>query len=326
MFSVKPLYENLRSQPPEGDFILAHLSDPHLSSLAGVRPRDLLNKRALGYVSWCRRRRHIHRTEVLEALVADLAATAPDHIVVTGDFTHLGLPAEFNQAARWLAGLGEPDRVTAVPGNHDAYVAAPWQQTMGRLHPYLASDAGLDAAPEALFPSLRLRGPLALIGLSSSCPSGPFTATGRLGREQLATLERILASPVCRQRLRVLLVHHPPAPRSVSWRRRLTDADGLAGVLRRQGAELVLHGHAHHSLFRDLAVPGGRVPVVGVPSASDAGDRGKEAACLHLYRFRCPEGIWTVDMEVRRYHGDGRVRADPDRSRQFRLNARPAGD
>ena len=46
--------------------LFAQISDPHLSSLEGVRPGDLLNKRALGYLSWRRKRRFEHRPEVLQ--------------------------------------------------------------------------------------------------------------------------------------------------------------------------------------------------------------------------------------------------------------------
>ena len=63
----------------------AQISDPHLSSLTGARARDLLNKRALGYLSWRRKRRFEHRTEVLEALQRDLSITALDQLLVTGD-------------------------------------------------------------------------------------------------------------------------------------------------------------------------------------------------------------------------------------------------
>ena len=50
----------------------AQLSDPHLSSLSEVRPRDLLNKRALSYLSWRQKRRFEHRPEVLAALLNGL--------------------------------------------------------------------------------------------------------------------------------------------------------------------------------------------------------------------------------------------------------------
>ena len=58
----------------QAGFVLAHLSDLHLSSLDGVSPRALLGKRLLGYLSWRLWRRHEHRADVLDALRADLHA------------------------------------------------------------------------------------------------------------------------------------------------------------------------------------------------------------------------------------------------------------
>ena len=107
----------------------AQISDPHLSSLEGVPARDLMSKRALGYLSWRLRRRFEHRTEVLAALERDLQQFALDQLLVTGDLTHLGLPREFRQALAWLRQLGEPQEVAVIPGNHDASVATPWRDT-----------------------------------------------------------------------------------------------------------------------------------------------------------------------------------------------------
>ena len=105
----------------------AQLSDPHLSSPAPVRATDLLGKRALGYLSWRLARRHRHLAEVLAALVQDLRAAQADHVVVTGDLTHLGLPHEFEQARRWLDALGPAPALSVVPGNHDAYARSEWR-------------------------------------------------------------------------------------------------------------------------------------------------------------------------------------------------------
>jgi 3',5'-cyclic AMP phosphodiesterase CpdA len=102
----------------------AHLSDPHLTSPAGVAPRDLLGKRALGYLPWRLRRRAHHREAVLTALLRDLTERDVDHVVVTGDLTNLGFPAELAEARRWLTRVGPPARLTVVPGNHDAYAAS----------------------------------------------------------------------------------------------------------------------------------------------------------------------------------------------------------
>ena len=86
----------------------AQISDPHLSSLETVNATDLLNKRALGYLSWRRKRRFEHRVEVLQALQGDLDLDELDQLLITGDLTHIGLPSEFRQASQWLRGLGSP--------------------------------------------------------------------------------------------------------------------------------------------------------------------------------------------------------------------------
>ena len=70
-------------------FTLAHVSDVHLAPLPTPRPSELLSKRGLGYLNWLRKRRAIHRADMLAALVADLKTRAPDHIAVTGDLVRI---------------------------------------------------------------------------------------------------------------------------------------------------------------------------------------------------------------------------------------------
>jgi 3',5'-cyclic AMP phosphodiesterase CpdA len=126
-------------------------------------------------------------------------------------------------------------------------------------------------------------------------------AVGSLGREQLARLEKLLAQTGRCGLLRVVLLHHPPVAGSISWRKRLTDAGPLARVLAREGAELILHGHAHVSLTRQLVAGRWRIPVLGVPSASDFGSHPQRAARYHLYRFTRASGEWTLRLTVRVY-------------------------
>lgn len=281
-----------------GPFVLAHLSDPHLSPLPGVHPRDLLNKRLLGYFSWHRHRCHIHCPHVLDALLNDLAQAAPDHVAITGDLTNLGLPDEFRQAARWLERVGSPKRVMVVPGNHECYVTAPWRETFGRWADYLAGDEG---AADGVYPRLRVRGGVALIGLSTARPSLPFLAVGSLGREQLDNFEELLEQTGRRGLLRIVLLHHPPVPGSTAWRKRLTDASGFSAVIARQGAELILHGHAHVSMERELVAGTVPVPVFGVPSASSSQLAPLRTARYNLYRFRRRGDVWEVLLIVRVY-------------------------
>lgn len=296
-------------------FVLAHVSDLHLSSLEGINPGALLDKRIFGYLSWRLRRRHEHRSEVLDALRADLQAEHPDHIAVTGDLTHLGLPREFDQAATWLARLGAPQDITLVPGNHDAYVAEPWGETFVRWSAYMAGDGGgVTTGSDDLFPSLRIRRQVALIGLSTATPSAPFLATGRLGERQLRRLDRMLEQTAGAGLFRVVLLHHPPAAHTVRWRKSLLDGAALRDVLARRGAELVLHGHGHFSAATYLDAARRRNLAIGVPSASAIGKNVERCATYHVYRIERGETGWRLRVSVRVYSLDrGRFVAEDGR-------------
>lgn len=290
-------------------FTLAHLSDPHLSSPEGARLGELLNKRALGYLSWRLRRRHEHRDEVLSALLRDLTLSRPDHTAITGDLTHLGLPAEFRMVASWLTTLGPPSKVTVIPGNHDAYARADWRHTFAHWADYMSSDrqrrrpvTGNEA--ETSFPLLRRRRRTALIGISTARPTAPFLAVGHVGKIQLRKLEEILAETGRQGLLRIVLIHHPPLPGLIAWRKRLVDAEQLRSVLQRRGAELVLHGHAHRTSFSQQDTPGGTVTTIGVSSASALGGKPGRRARYHLFRLTRAGGGWDVLFSVRRYSFD----------------------
>jgi 3',5'-cyclic AMP phosphodiesterase CpdA len=281
-------------------FRLAHLSDLHLAPLPRVSPRSLLNQRVLGYLSWQRRHR-VHRREVLDALVADLHAQAPDHIAVTGDLVNISLPAEFVQAAAWLRQLGTPERITVIPGNHDAYVEVKWREAWAHWSDYMCGDAGDgDGNAAELFPFLRRRGEVALIGLSTAVATPPTFATGRLGRRQLAALAAML-DRLDDGSCRVILLHHPPVATMTDYRRRLVDGADFAAVLQRHPAELVLCGHQHIFQIGALASVHGPIPVVGAPSASlHGGDRHHEGGYL-IYELSRVGPRWAIELELRRF-------------------------
>jgi 3',5'-cyclic AMP phosphodiesterase CpdA len=281
-------------------YLFAHISDPHLSTLEGVRRRDLLNKRLLGYLSWRSHRRVEHRAGVLAALVNDLKRCHPQHTVITGDLTHLGLPAEFRQVADWLARLGPPEQFTVIPGNHECYVRSSWEETLAHWLPYLDSDTPA-TEPTRLFPSLRLRDQVAFIGLSSARPSAPLLATGSLGKAQLQALDRILADTGERRLFRVLLIHHPPLSETLGWRKRLTDSRALHSILERRGVELVLHGHAHRSTQGWIDTATDRAPVIGVPSGSAIGHKSGRRARYNLCRVSRTASGWKLGIEARGY-------------------------
>ena len=285
------------------------LSDPHLSSLYGIKLLDLANKRLLGYLSWRAKRRSEHRPEILDALQYDLETIAPDHIVVTGDLTHIGLHNEFYQARRWLEKLGTPKQVTVVPGNHDAYVRSSWLQCLSHWEAYMASDATapdqrvVDSA-EHLFPSLRVRGPVAFIGLSSARPSAPFFAVGSIGDKQLERLARYLGETAKEGLFRMIMLHHSPVPGEEIWRKRLTDARQLCDVIKAYGAELVLHGHSHRAVETYIEVSGSNVPVFGVPSVSAIGRINGHTSQYHIYDIKPEKRGWKLALTVRGFCAD----------------------
>ena len=283
-------------------FVLAHLSDPHLGPIPTPRARELANKRGLGFINWYRGRHAIHRPEVLALLERDIAERNVDHIAVTGDLVNLALTAEFAAAHQWLARLGPPERVTVVPGNHDAYVRAAAAHPLRYWGDYMRGDAdGPLTAPGAAthFPFVRRRGPLALVGLSTAVPTGPLMATGRLGADQLMRLADTLEALGREGVFRVVLIHHPPLSRPSQHLKRLIDAGALRRIIAQHGAELVLHGHAHLHLLAWLDGPNGRVPAVGVPSASAAEDRHGHPAAYNLYTIERAGNGWRCEAVTR---------------------------
>ncbi|HMK79646.1 MAG TPA: metallophosphoesterase [Xanthobacteraceae bacterium] len=274
-------------------FTLAHLSDPHIGPILTPPLRELLNKRGLGLINWYRKRHRHHSTDVLREIVRDMHAQAPGHIAVTGDLVNISLDSEFARAARWLGEVGAASDVTLTPGNHDAYIRRVAGHAAEHWGDYMRGDDG------AAFPFVRRRGPLALVGLTTSLPTGPFMATGRLGRAQLARLGEILSALARAPLFRVILIHHPPIPNRGHYMKRLIDAPALRALIAAHGADLLLHGHNHVQQLVWLDGPTGRVPAVGVPSASAIISDHDEPAAYNLYRIAGTRGAWECEVVVR---------------------------
>ncbi|MDI1283261.1 MAG: metallophosphoesterase [Reyranella sp.] len=284
-------------------FTLAHLSDPHLP-MPKARALDLLGKRATGYLNWWRHRVRVHAPEALAGIVADIKAQKPDHIALTGDLVNISLPNEFARASQWLVGFDTPDRVTVIPGNHDAYVATTWGEALGLWGAYMASDGKPPAADFRAFPIVRRRGPLALIGLNSGVPKPPFLATGTLGEAQIAEAEKLLLDLGRQGLCRVVLIHHPPLTTESPFKR-LTDAASFQAMIRRVGCELVLHGHNHRSEIARIGGPQGDIPVIGVTSASAAPDSKYGRARYHLIGIEREGAGWRIAVDIRALRDDG---------------------
>lgn len=282
-------------------FTLAHLSDIHLGPLPRPRYFELMGKRALGYLNWQKRRKQYSRI-FLDRLVSDLVEQKPDHIAITGDLVNIGLPSEFHLARLWLETLGTPDKVTVVPGNHDAYVHMRRDPGFRHWQDYMlpnAAAAALFGESDGPFPFVRRFGDVALVGLSSARATLPLMASGRLGAKQLsrfgALLEALNASRACR----ICLIHHPPLPGMSPWRHALHDARAAHASLMRHGAELILHGHSHIDSVATLHTPRGAVFVVGVAAASSTFAQTGLRARYNLFSFEQGKDGWRIHMRSR---------------------------
>jgi len=296
-----------RLMNPNDTFTLAHLSDPHLAYPHAGRFSDFLNKRFFGYLKWRLKRRSEHHDDVFAKMIQDIRDTRPDHIVLTGDLTHMGLAAEYARAKKILERLGPASRVTIIPGNHDAYVEGALDRRLVEWTDYMVSDgvtiSGDQAAVvNAIFPSLRVRAGVALIGVTTAQPCSTFLAVGCIGNDQLQRLEKILIDTGQKGLFRIVLIHHPPTSGVVSWRKRLTDAEAFQKIIHTFGTELILHGHCHYQSQTYMETAAGRIPVIGVPSSSAVGKNIKRRARYHLYHLSSRTDSWDIQICVRGFN------------------------
>lgn len=288
-------------------FRLAHISDVHLGAVPDLRLRDYASKRIVGYTNWRRNRAGAMTADTLDRLVADLRAQAPDHIAVTGDLTNIAMREEFENARRWLEELGPPVHVTAIPGNHDAYVPRAHHRFRKLWAPWMVSDDS-EHVGNALFPFMRRKGHVALIGVSSAVASAPFMATGRVGGHQTARLTALLREAQEEGLFRVILIHHPPKlidPRS-TWRK-LTDGKRFRAAVERFGAELILHGHEHVRMMTAIKGAKGVVPVVGVPAGSGPALGGPRAGGYAIHEIAENGPCYDLTVIHRGYDASGKI-------------------
>jgi 3',5'-cyclic AMP phosphodiesterase CpdA len=284
---------------------IAHVSDLHVLAETGVELRRILfNKRVTGYANLLMTRARVYRRDYLLAVLA-AAASAADHLVVTGDITNLSLESEYEEAVRLLVDAARTTEVTVVPGNHDIYLPAVHRERRFPLHfdGFMTSDLptlSLDL-PAGRFPSVRLRGPVALIGLTSAVPRPPFVSAGYLGRAQLAALERILRHPEVARRTPVVLIHHSPFDSRIrleQLRSGLVDAAALRRTLQPLSRGLVLYGHLHVRRHDRLATASGFLDALCATGAALDHPDDRIRAGFNLYELGDDGAVGSIETRV----------------------------
>lgn len=286
---------------------VAHFSDLHVLALDGVSRARFLNKRFTGLVNLRLKREHKHRPAHVRAVARAVAEARVDHVVITGDLTNLALEQEFEAVRRLIEEeLGVPAaNVTVVPGNHDLYTrgAMRAQRFTRAFAAYLESDLPELAVDIELgrFPVVKLRGPLAFIGLSSAVPRPPLVASGELGQRQIEAVERVLAHDEVKRRTPVFAFHHPihnPPSRVKTLVEGLVDADDLGDAIARVKRGLLLHGHLHRRLQRAYETKAGALNAVIATSASLHHEDEHRMAGFNVYSFDGAGGLEDVAAHV----------------------------
>lgn len=159
----------------------------------------------------------------------------PDVILLTGDLVDSGHPEEYEHLQAILKPL--PQRIIAVPGNHDERNAMRAAFCKDGYMP--AEDGFLQFAIDGDYP-------LRILGLDTVIPK---QSGGELCQERLGWLERTLEQKPDIPTL--VMMHHPPFETGIGY----MDRFGLKGreafadiVSRHPQIELILCGHLHRTI------------------------------------------------------------------------------
>lgn len=282
-------------------FKLAHISDVHLGPLPRLTMRELASKRITGYVNWHRNRRKHLFANALDLLMDDVRAAEPDHLAITGDMVNLATDLEIRMVADWLRAACDPASTSLVPGNHDAYVPGAHAKAVSAWYDYIRGDDDPLVWQEdhKLFPYIRRRGPIAIIGCSTSLATPPFSAMGYFGSRQARETANLLKIAGEEGLFRVVMIHHPPIRGAASRYKRMIGIRRFAAAISVGGAELVLHGHTHLNTHYTLKSKDRQVPVIGIASASQGPGGHKPPAAFNLFTISGGPDAWNLRWERR---------------------------
>ncbi|MQT11621.1 metallophosphoesterase family protein [Segnochrobactrum spirostomi] len=254
---------------PPGTTTLVHLSDLHFGRVDPV---------------------------VVEALVAEVRAAAPDLVVVSGDLTMSARSAEFRAARAFLDALDRP--ILCVPGNHDL---TPYLLHERFFDPYGRWRRWIDETVEPIW----FDDAVAVVGLNSARRASLHWdwSRGRLRRRQLDRARRHFAA-LGEQRVRIVVAHHPFLPPEDAPETRLVGrAEAALALFSGLGVRLVLAGHLHRAY---------NSPVVSVSPAAPAPLYVVQASTATSTRVRGEPNAFNIiriasgGIEVRRSLWTGR--------------------
>ena len=222
-------------------FDLAHVTDLHLVEREHAKRTGSCRHR-LRFLSAGRRLdAEGRRAKALTALRD--ATRHARHVVVTGDLTEDGIPAQFELLAEVLGEIRvDPRRVTLVPGNHDRYAAG--SNFADALRGPLRAFAASSAAGRAIELGRHAR----LLPVSTAIAQSWVRSVGRLSDDDVERIDGFAADARRAGKLAVVAQHHPPhGYGGAAWNfidGLLNAAVGRALMCAHVGLQF-LHGHTH---------------------------------------------------------------------------------
>ena len=265
---------------------IAHLSDVHMLDARPSRSRAGFSMR-VRFVSIGRPLDALERTRKLVRALDAAKRSGADHIVISGDLTEIGAPEEFEAFAEVLHDGGvDPDRVTLVPGNHDAYASRDgWKRALAG--PLAAFARGAADEPGKIVE----RGGVCFVPLDVTRVQPVTRSAGELTPHAAEVLEKRLDDPWFRDRAVVIVQHHPPFSHTTGawqWMDGLSGGARLMALLARLPNVHALHGHLHYVVDKIVAL--GRTRIFGAPAIVDDDDSTPRVR-LYDVRDGCLESV-----------------------------------
>jgi 3',5'-cyclic-AMP phosphodiesterase len=233
---------------------IAHLSDVHLLEERPSSGHDL----SVQFLSFGRALDGPSRVRKLRRALSVAQRSGADHFVISGDLTEIGTPPQFEAFAAELHDSAiHPDRITLVPGNHDAYSSGDaWKRALeGPLRAYATGAAG---EPGRVVD----RGDVVFLPVDVSCHQFIARSAAELTDANAEALERRLSDPGFADKAVVVVQHHQPfshARKAWQWWDGLRGHARLMDLLGRYRPVSLLHGHMHKVLDRLVGLSKSRV-------------------------------------------------------------------
>jgi predicted phosphodiesterase len=210
-----------------------------------VAPWQLLGKRVLGQINLWKTRRKRFKSHRMADVVEKALSLDPQLLLLSGDFSTTAIPAEFEEALRWLSPLtAKVPTVLAVPGNHDRYTFTAARTQLARH--YLG-----DWMPPQLPAMLPISQDWSVLLLDSAVPR-VISSRGKLGQPQIdSTIGLLDAAPDGHSV--IVLCHYalgnPPAFSRMKHNHQLEEQQAMIDILGRAANRLNIiyaHGHVHY--------------------------------------------------------------------------------